>query len=99
MCSALYGAGASRRLLQPVLSLLVFTRLAFSLPVHAAYATVIQRQIDLLDEYDYIVVGGGTAGLTVADRLSENGDCGFKDSATIHPIKRTNIEARHSTGD
>jgi ribulose 1,5-bisphosphate synthetase/thiazole synthase len=23
--------------------------------------------------YDYIIVGGGTAGLTVADRLTENG--------------------------
>jgi choline dehydrogenase-like flavoprotein len=28
---------------------------------------------ELLDEYDFIVVGGGTAGLTVGDRLSEDG--------------------------
>lgn len=29
---------------------------------------------DLQDAYDYIVVGGGTSGLVVANRLSENPD-------------------------
>jgi len=28
---------------------------------------------DVAQEYDYIIIGGGTAGLTVADRLSEDG--------------------------
>lgn len=28
---------------------------------------------DVLDTYDYVVVGGGTGGLTLASRLSEDG--------------------------
>lgn len=28
---------------------------------------------DILDTYDYVVVGGGTGGMTLASRLSEDG--------------------------
>ncbi|KAF2629155.1 GMC oxidoreductase [Macroventuria anomochaeta] len=35
-------------------------------------ATVKRDVEDLAKEYDYIVVGAGTAGTTVADRLTEN---------------------------
>lgn len=42
-----------------------------------AHHVVIPRQIrasQLLPSYDYVVVGGGAAGLTVADRLTEDAD-------------------------
>jgi choline dehydrogenase-like flavoprotein len=39
---------------------------------HPGEATISRRE-DLLNEYDFIIVGAGTAGLTVGDRLSESG--------------------------
>lgn len=35
-------------------------------------AVLVDRTADLKAEYDYVVVGGGTSGLTVANRLTEN---------------------------
>ena len=35
--------------------------------------TILSRTADVKSSYDYIVIGGGTSGLTVADRLTEDG--------------------------
>lgn len=33
---------------------------------------IIERETELYRVYDYVIIGGGTAGLTVANRLSED---------------------------
>jgi hypothetical protein len=42
-----------------------------------ARSQIIGRDTDLLASYDYVIVGGGTTGLTVADRLTENSSSGY----------------------
>jgi hypothetical protein len=46
--------------------------LVFALGVAARSALVIGRDVALKDSYDFVIIGGGTSGLTVADRLTEN---------------------------
>jgi choline dehydrogenase len=50
-------------------------RSAYALPVTAGEARVLERASQVKDSYDYIIVGGGTSGLTVGDRLTEDGKC------------------------
>lgn len=41
------------------------------------HSKILHQARDVQDEYDYIIVGGGTSGLTVADRLTESGERTF----------------------
>ncbi|RSL95418.1 hypothetical protein CEP52_012095 [Fusarium oligoseptatum] len=49
-------------------TIIAFSNLSFSLALHYVGLS----EIEILPDYDYVVVGGGTSGLTVANRLSEN---------------------------
>lgn len=55
----------------------IFASLAALLSAHAVlasppfYGRVVRSEEELLLDYDYVVVGAGASGLTVANRLSE----------------------------
>ena len=46
---------------------------AAALGVPKIHARVLDGPEALSESYDYVIIGGGTAGLTVGDRLSEDG--------------------------
>lgn len=47
------------------------TALGFAIPRSVYQARQVQSS-ELLEAYDYVIIGGGTSGLTVADRLTED---------------------------
>ena len=55
-----------------VLGCCVGVAVALPQSVHSAQHFTRAENIDTT--YDYVIIGGGTAGLTVADRLTENVD-------------------------
>ena len=57
---------------QLLLPLLLGSHIACSPIDLAKRAVLIDQVADLRTEYDYVVIGGGTSGLTVANRLTEN---------------------------
>lgn len=63
----------SNRFSGPLLFLLLTTQLVLGLP--NSQSTILKRSEEVKDAYDYVIIGGGTAGLTVGDRLTEDGKC------------------------
>jgi hypothetical protein len=52
-----------------------------------SYANLLQRGSEVKKAYDYVIVGAGTAGLTVADRLSADGKRKSLQPSTKEPSK------------
>lgn len=49
-------------------------------------ATPLTTLSQVAGSYDYVIVGGGTSGLTVADRLTEDSTSKFPPSTSISPF-------------
>lgn len=56
-------------------SIVAIASVASALPNSVFHAQHFTRSEDIETIYDYVIIGGGTAGLTVADRLAEDGKC------------------------
>ncbi|KAF6810429.1 Oxygen-dependent choline dehydrogenase 5 [Colletotrichum sojae] len=69
---------------------------------HPEHVNILTRAERIASEYDYVIVGGGTSGLTVGDRLTEDGkytvlvvEYGFYDSQTgMNPRRMFNITSK-----
>jgi ribulose 1,5-bisphosphate synthetase/thiazole synthase len=80
-----------------VVLLLNIVKLGDAKPASLRHATILERQDEIKDSYDYVIVGGGTAGLTVADRLTADGN---REQMMAHLLfsRRAYWSGRHCSG-
>ena len=57
----------------PYWALLLAVKSAFCLPRGVERSLLLTKPSEVEKTYDYVIIGGGTSGLTVADRLTEDG--------------------------
>lgn len=71
-----------------------------SIPRSIAHSRILPIACDVKAEYDYVIVGGGTSGLTVADRLTESGERKFVSEEEKAPPYTDSVTfARYRAGD
>uniref|UniRef100_L2GDE6 Choline dehydrogenase n=1 Tax=Colletotrichum fructicola (strain Nara gc5) TaxID=1213859 RepID=L2GDE6_COLFN len=79
------------------------SQLAYAWPTqYPEHVNILTRAEQIASEYDYVIVGGGTSGLTVGDRLTEDGkytvlvvEYGYYDSQTgMNPRRMFNITSQ-----
>ncbi|KAI8155562.1 hypothetical protein KHU50_010122 [Colletotrichum sp. SAR 10_65] len=81
------------------------SQLAYAWPTQfPEHVNILTRAEQIASEYDYVIVGGGTSGLTVGDRLTEDGkwadtvlvvEYGYYDSQTgMNPRRMFNITSQ-----
>lgn len=73
---------------------LAFVFAAVRISAHPVFeGTILSSEKDLLPAYDYVVVGAGASGLTVANRLSEQPSmsCSYRDIIASNTNSETTV--------